>query len=87
LPEEERNILLVDDKPENLLTLEAVLENLDCDLLKVTSVRETLRLVLKLEFDLILRDVQMPGIDGFEGAELLRDVLRHKVQVTLDYSR
>jgi CheY-like chemotaxis protein len=69
---EKENILLVDDRPENLLALEGALEDLNCNLFKATSGQEALRLVLKHEFDLVLLDVQMPGMDGFEVAELIR---------------
>ncbi len=71
MPEDKPNILLVDDKPENLLALESALEDLNCNLFKATSGREALRMVLKYEFDLILLDVQMPEMDGFETANLI----------------
>lgn len=68
----EEKILLVDDRPENLLVLEGILEDCGYDLIKAQSGSEALRAVLKQHFDLILLDVQMPGMDGFEVAELLR---------------
>lgn len=68
---EKPNILLVDDRPENLLALESVLEDLNCTIFKATSGQEALRLVLKYNFDLALLDVQMPEMDGFELAQLL----------------
>ncbi len=73
MPEEfdKINILLVDDLPENLLALEAALEGSGHTLFKANSGDDALRLVLKHEFDLILLDVQMPGIDGFETAKLI----------------
>lgn len=64
-------ILLVDDRPENLLALEAALEDMHCELFKANSGQEALLLVIKQEFDLILLDVQMPEMDGFETAELI----------------
>nr|ABD75784.1 PAS/PAC domain-containing protein [uncultured bacterium] len=68
---EKANILLVDDRPENLLALEGILEDENYGLFKATSGREALRMVLKHDFDLILLDVQMPGMDGFETAQLI----------------
>lgn len=69
---EKANLLLVDDRPENLLALENILEDLDCHVLKATSGQKALRLILKYDFALILLDVQMPGMNGFEVAELIR---------------
>ncbi|MDY0091290.1 MAG: response regulator [Candidatus Vecturithrix sp.] len=66
------NILLVDDRAENLLVLEGVLDGEGYNLYKANSGAEALHIVLKQAFDLILLDVQMPGIDGFEVARLLR---------------
>jgi signal transduction histidine kinase len=79
MAEEKANILLVDDRPENLLSLEAILEGLGQNLVKATSGPEALRCVLKQEFAVILLDVQMPGMDGFETADLIkeRDRSRH----------
>jgi PAS domain S-box-containing protein len=66
------NILLVDDHRENLVALEAILEPLGNELVSVTSGEEALRELLKREFALILLDVQMPGLDGFETAALIK---------------
>lgn len=65
-------ILLVDDRPENLLALEALLKPLGHTLVRATSGREALKILLNHDFAVILLDVQMPGIDGFETAELIR---------------
>ncbi len=65
-------ILLVDDHEENLLALEAVLEPTGYRLVRARSGDEALRALLRDEFAAILLDVQMPGIDGFETAELIR---------------
>ena len=72
-------LLLVDDRPENLLALEALLEPLDAELVRAASGEEALRRLLHEEFAAILLDVQMPGMDGFQTAELIkqRERTRH----------
>ena len=73
MPEnQEIKILVVDDKPDNLLAIEGVLDRPDLTIITATSGNDALGLVLEHNFALILMDVQMPGIDGFEVAELLR---------------
>ena len=67
------NILLVDDHPESLLALEAVLADLGQNLVKADSGRQALRCVLNQDFAVILLDVNMPGMDGFETAALIRE--------------
>src|SRR3954466_9403516 len=65
-------ILLVDDKPEKLLALEAVLEDLGQEIVRAYSGRDALRCLLANDFAVILLDVNMPGMDGFETASLIR---------------
>jgi len=65
-------ILIVDDREENLLALEGWLENPDLKIVKATSGNQALGLMLEEEFALVLLDVQMPEMDGFETAELMR---------------
>src|SRR4051812_5714102 len=66
------NVLLVDDKPEKLLSLEAVLEDLQQNIVRAYSGREALRCLLNQDFAVILLDVNMPGMDGFETAQMIR---------------
>ena len=70
--ETKANILLVDDKPDKLLALEVVLSELGENLVRATSGREALRHLLNQQFAVILLDVNMPGMDGFETASLIR---------------
>ncbi len=74
------NVLLVDDRPENLLAMESILADLGQNLIRATSGREALRFLLVEDVALILLDVQMPGLNGFELAELIRE--RERTQHT-----
>src|SRR5580700_3678401 len=65
-------ILIVDDRPQSLLALEAALEDLNQPIVRAYSGREALRHVLNQDFAVILLDVHMPGMDGFETASLIR---------------
>jgi signal transduction histidine kinase len=66
-------ILLVDDKPENLVALEAVLDGLGQQLIKAQSGKDALRACLEHDFAAILLDVKMPDMDGFETAAMIRE--------------
>lgn len=67
-----QSILLVDDTPANLIALEATLEDLGVEILTATSGREALSILLKQDVSLVLLDVQMPEMDGFEVAKLMK---------------
>jgi DNA-binding response OmpR family regulator len=69
---ESETILLVDDRPANLVALEALLLPLGHRLVKAASGQEALRFLLYEECALILLDVQMPDLDGFETAAMIR---------------
>ncbi len=66
------NILIVDDRKENLLAMEALLESPELTIIKAESGNQALGLMLEFNFALVLLDVQMPEMDGFEVAELMR---------------
>lgn len=71
-PDHKARILLVDDQPKNLLALDAVLASLGHELVWAYSGTEALRRLLQEEFVLVILDVHMPGMDGFETASLIR---------------
>jgi len=75
---ERARILLVDDREENLLALEAILSSLNQTLVRASSGEDALRALLKDEYALILLDVQMPGMDGFETAAQIKARSRTK---------
>lgn len=66
------DILIVDDREENLVAIELLLQDCDAQLHRALSGNEALALMLKQDFAMILLDIQMPGMDGFEVAELMR---------------
>ncbi|MET0312424.1 MAG: response regulator, partial [Burkholderiaceae bacterium] len=75
-PPDLAKVLLVDDLPENLLALEALIRQDDREIYQARSGDEALGLLLEHEFALAICDVQMPGMDGFELAELIRGTER-----------
>jgi len=79
LPDGKVKLLLVDDNPDNLVSLEAVLESLNQELILAHSGAEALRLVLEHDFAAVLLDVKMPDIDGLETAELMRSRKRSRL--------
>jgi two-component system, sensor histidine kinase and response regulator len=70
--EPKANILLVDDEPASLLALEVILADLGQNLVKASSAEEALRHLIDTDFAMILLDVKMPGMDGFEAAQMIR---------------
>ena len=78
LSHDQVDILLVDDRPENLLALEAILEPLNQRLIRASSGADALRALLDRDFAVILLDVQMPGINGFETAQTIKSRERTK---------
>ncbi|MDD1976129.1 hybrid sensor histidine kinase/response regulator [Pseudomonas tussilaginis] len=71
-------LLIVDDLPENLLALEALIKGSDCEVHQAQSADQALSLLLEHEFALAILDVQMPGMNGFELAELMRGTEKTK---------
>jgi diguanylate cyclase (GGDEF)-like protein/PAS domain S-box-containing protein len=65
-------ILLVDDRVENLIAFESLLEDFEVDLLQARSGEQALQLILKHDVSLVILDVQMPGMDGYEVASLMK---------------
>jgi signal transduction histidine kinase len=74
----EKKILIVDDKQDNLVTLELILRHFDAEIILARSGQEALEKTLEHEFALALIDVQMPEMDGFEMVKLLRQVEKTK---------
>jgi len=75
---EKFNILIVDDRSENLISLESIIQNDELNIIKAMSGNEALAMMLEHDISLVLLDVNMPGMDGFETAELMRGSERTK---------
>ena len=71
-------ILIVDDKPDKLLSLEVVLEDLQQNIVRAYSGREALRALLNQEFAVILLDVNMPGMDGYDTMRAIRKLAKFR---------
>ncbi len=69
-------VLIVDDRPDNLLALQATLEPLDVEVTQASSGPDALRELLHEDFAVILLDVQMPGMDGYETARMIKSRAR-----------
>ena len=76
--DERVQILLVDDQPGKLLSYEAMLSDLDATLIRASSASEALQQLLKNEIAVVLIDVCMPGLDGFELAAMIRGHPRYR---------
>ena len=72
-------LLVVDDYPENLVTMRAVLQRQDWEIVTASSGMEALGLLLDVDVDIVLLDVQMPEMDGFEVARLMRGSQRTRL--------
>jgi signal transduction histidine kinase len=82
VPKQKMNILMVDDQPAKLLSYEVMLRELDENLIKASSGKEALRVLLKTDVAVVLLDVSMPEIDGFELAQMIRQHPRfHKTAI------
>jgi signal transduction histidine kinase len=73
---EPASVLIVDDNAEKRVALEAILHELPVDIVRASSGKEALRWLLQRDFAVILLDVRMPGMDGFETASLIRRRVR-----------
>jgi diguanylate cyclase (GGDEF)-like protein/PAS domain S-box-containing protein len=78
-PDGKSVLLVVDDYPENLVTMRAVLQRQDWEIVTASSGMEALGLLLDVDVDLVLLDVQMPEMDGFEVARLMRGSQRTRL--------
>src|SRR6202451_4680476 len=84
--QERVNILMVDDQPAKLLTYEAILKELGENLIKANSGREALEYLLKTDIAVVLMDVSMPELDGFELADMIRQHPRFQKTAIIFFS-
>ncbi len=75
---ENQSILIVDDRPENILTLECILEDLELDIFSAKSGKDALSMLQEHDFAVVLLDVQMPEMNGFEVAKRIRETEKTK---------
>ena len=68
-----KNVLIVDDFGPNLLVLESILEGMPIEILKASNGQDALKIILKEHVDMVLLDVQMPDLTGYEVGELIRN--------------
>lgn len=73
-----QKILIVDDTPANLVTMEELLDDIGADIVKASNGNDAVKQALNNDFDLILMDVQMPGMDGFESVNYIRKEEKNK---------
>jgi len=74
----EQKVLIVDDNKDNIFVMQSILDNINATLIFASSGNEALSILLKHDISLILLDIQMPVMDGYEAAELIRGSLRTK---------
>lgn len=77
--QERPKILIVDDREENLIALEVLLQDIDAECVRALSGNQALQLTLEQEFALAIIDVQMPEMDGYETVKLMRNVKKTKI--------
>ena len=68
------SILVVDDVPQNIMAMKKILESVDAEIVDAIGGNEAINLLSKQEFALVLLDVRMPGMSGFEVARLMRNI-------------
>ena len=85
--DERANVLLVDDQPARLMSYETILAGLGQNLICARSGVEALEQLMRHDFAVVLLDVSMPGMDGFELTRIIRSFERHEIQVKATFQR